>query len=47
MVLALDGSVTLEVEFRVQVGDSFFITNCGYEQMTHHSKAIADIVVDR
>jgi len=46
MVLAVDGSVTLEGEFRAQVGDSFIITNYGYEQITHHSKEIGDIILD-
>ena len=45
MVLAVDGSVTLEGEFRAQVGDSFIITNNGYEQITHHSKATEDIIL--
>jgi Xaa-Pro aminopeptidase len=45
MVLAVDGSVTVNKEFRAQVGDSFIITKDGYEQITHHPKALADVVI--
>ena len=45
IVLAVDGSVTLKGKFRAQVGDSFIITNAGYQQITHHSKAIEDIIL--
>ena len=44
MVLAVDGSVTVET-FRAQVGDSFIITDDGYEQVTHHSKSLDDMVL--
>jgi Xaa-Pro aminopeptidase len=45
MVLAVDGSVTVQKEFRAQVGDSFIITLDSYEQITHHPKALADVVI--
>ncbi|MCP4317475.1 MAG: aminopeptidase P family protein [Hyphomicrobiales bacterium] len=45
MVLAVDGSVTLDARFRAQVGDSFIVTEDGYEQITHHSKDLADVVL--
>ncbi|MGB7206668.1 MAG: M24 family metallopeptidase [Anderseniella sp.] len=44
MVLAVDGSVATDT-FRAQVGDSFILTEDGYEQITHHPKAIGDMVV--
>ena len=44
MVLAVDGSVSVET-FRAQVGDSFIITEDGYEALTHHSKALEDIIL--
>ena len=31
--------------FRSQVGDSFIITKDGYEQITHHSKNIDDLII--
>ena len=34
MVFAVDGSVTVPGKFRAQVGDSFIITEDGYEQIT-------------
>ena len=45
MVLAVDGSVTLAGAFRAQVGDSFIVTEDGYEQITHHPKALADVIL--
>lgn len=45
MVFALDGSVCEPGVFRAQVGDSFIVTEDGHEQITHHAKAIADMVV--
>lgn len=45
MVLAVDGSVTVPGRFRAQVGDSFIVTETGYEQITHHPKALADVVL--
>ncbi|MEL7114599.1 MAG: Xaa-Pro peptidase family protein [Pseudomonadota bacterium] len=44
MVFAIDGSVSSET-FRAQVGDSFIITADGYEQITHHAKAVEDMIV--
>lgn len=44
MVFAVDGSVTVD-SFRAQVGDSFIITDDGYEPVTHHPKAIADVIL--
>jgi Xaa-Pro aminopeptidase len=45
MVLAVDGSVTVPGKFRAQVGDSFIITETGYEQITSHPKAIDEVIV--
>jgi len=44
MVLAVDGSVTVET-FRAQVGDSFIITEDGYEPLTNHPKTLEDVVL--
>jgi Xaa-Pro dipeptidase len=44
MVLAVDGSVATDT-FRAQVGDSFIVTEDGYEQITHHPKSIEDMVL--
>jgi Xaa-Pro aminopeptidase len=44
MVFAVDGGANAE-DFRAQVGDSFIITKDGYEQITHHSKEIKDLIV--
>ena len=44
MVFAVDGSAN-EENFRAQVGDSFIITNDGYEQITHFSKEIEDVII--
>ena len=44
MVFAVDGGANTD-NFRAQVGDSFIITNNGYEQITHHSKEIKDLIV--
>ncbi|WP_306113796.1 MULTISPECIES: Xaa-Pro peptidase family protein [unclassified Roseovarius] len=44
MVLAVDGSVSTET-FRAQVGDSFIITEDGYEAVTDHPKTIEDLVL--
>jgi Xaa-Pro dipeptidase len=44
MVLAVDGSVSVET-FRAQVGDSFIITETGWEQVTSHPKTIADLIL--
>jgi Xaa-Pro aminopeptidase len=45
MVLAVDGSVTLAKSFRAQVGDSFIVTEDGYEQITRHPKAIGEVIL--
>lgn len=45
MVFAVDGSVTLARSFRAQVGDSFIVTEDGYEQITHHPKEIGAVVL--
>jgi len=44
MVLAVDGSVSVDT-FRAQVGDSFIITEDGYEPVTSHSKALAEVIL--
>lgn len=45
MVFAVDGSVSKTNIFRAQVGDSFIITETGYEQITHHHKALDDVIL--
>jgi Xaa-Pro aminopeptidase len=45
MVLAVDGSVTVPKSFRAQVGDSFIVTESGYDEITHHPKAIGDVIL--
>ena len=44
MVFAVDGGASAK-DFRSQVGDSFIITKDGYEQITHHSKEIKDLII--
>ena len=44
MVFAVDGGSSAK-DFRGQVGDSFIITKDGYEQITHHSKIIEDLII--
>jgi Xaa-Pro aminopeptidase len=44
MVLAVDGSVTA-ASYRAQVGDSFIVTEDGYEAITAHPTAIEDMIV--
>ena len=39
-----DGSVTVD-NFRAQVGDSFIITEDGYEAITDHPKSIDDVII--
>lgn len=46
MVLAVDGSVSTDT-FRAQVGDSFILTEDGYEAITTHPKSIDDVVVNQ
>ena len=45
MVFAVDGGSSSK-DFRGQVGDSFIITEDGYEQITHHSKEIEDLIIN-
>ncbi|MDA9122042.1 Xaa-Pro peptidase family protein [Paracoccaceae bacterium] len=44
MVLAVDGSVSAD-NFRAQIGDSFIITQEGYEPLTDHPKKLIDIIL--
>ncbi|MCP9483717.1 Xaa-Pro peptidase family protein [Shimia sp. CNT1-13L.2] len=44
MVLAVDGSVATN-DFRAQVGDSFIITEDGYEPLTNHPKTLEDVIL--
>ena len=44
MVFAVDGSAN-EENFRAQVGDSFIITENGYEQITNFSKNVEDLII--
>lgn len=44
MVLAVDGSVSVDT-FRAQVGDSFIVTEDGYEALTDHPKTLQDVVL--
>ncbi|MEM7742577.1 MAG: Xaa-Pro peptidase family protein [Pseudomonadota bacterium] len=44
MVLAVDGSVATGT-FRAQVGDSFIVTETGWEQITHHPKTVDDLIL--
>lgn len=44
MVLAVDGSVLADT-FRAQVGDSFIITDNGFEPLTDHPKAVEDMII--
>ncbi len=46
MVLAVDGSVSTD-SFRAQVGDSFILTEDGYEAITAHPKSIDDVIVNQ
>ena len=46
MVLAVDGSVSTD-SFRAQVGDSFILTEDGYEAITVHPKSIDDVIVNQ
>ncbi len=45
MVLAVDGSVSIAKTFRAQVGDSFIVTEDGYEPLTTHPKALAEVIL--
>ena len=44
MVLAVDGSVSVET-YRAQVGDSFIITETGWEALTDHPKSVEDVIL--
>ena len=44
MVLAVDGSVNTET-FRAQVGDSFILTEDGYEAITHFPKSVDEVTL--
>lgn len=44
MVLAVDGSVSVDT-FRAQVGDSFIITEDGWEQLTNHPKSVDEVIL--
>ncbi len=46
MVFAVDGGANTD-DFRAQVGDSFIITENGYEQITYHSKKIEDLIIKK
>jgi Xaa-Pro dipeptidase len=46
MVLAVDGSVSV-AGFRAQVGDSFIITEDGYEPITNHPKTVQAVIIDQ
>ncbi|MCP3687379.1 MAG: aminopeptidase P family protein [Gammaproteobacteria bacterium] len=46
MVLAVDGSVCTD-SFRAQVGDSFIITEHGYEALTSYPKSLNTVVLTR
>ncbi|MDA9009554.1 aminopeptidase P family protein, partial [Alphaproteobacteria bacterium] len=45
MVLAVDGSVSVAKTFRAQVGDSFIVTEYGYEPLTWFDKAVEDVII--
>jgi len=44
MVIAVDGSVNTD-RFRAQVGDSFILTEEGYEVVTSHPKSLQDVII--
>ncbi len=44
MVFAVDGSVSVP-DFRAQVGDSFIITEDGWEPLTDHPKSIESVIL--
>jgi Xaa-Pro aminopeptidase len=45
MVLAVDGSVSTET-FRAQVGDSFILTEDGFDPITTHPKSIDEVIIN-
>ena len=44
MGLALDGSISVKKTFRGQVGDSFIVTQTGYEPLIEFAKNLEDVV---
>ena len=44
MVLAVDGSVSVKNTFRAQLGDSFIVTENGYEPLTEIAKDLEVVV---
>lgn len=44
MVFAVDGSVSVET-FRAQIGDSFIITETGWEPVTSHPKSLEEVIL--
>ena len=44
MVFAVDGSISTS-SFRAQVGDSFIITDDGYEELTRHPKSLSEVII--
>ena len=44
MVFAVDGSVNVDT-FRAQIGDSFIITEDGYEALTDHPKRVDQVIL--
>ena len=44
MVLAVDGSVSVET-YRAQVGDSFIVTETGWESVTDHPKSVEGVIL--
>ena len=44
MVLAVDGSVSEKKNFLAQVGDSFIVTEKGYEPLTEFAKDLEDVL---
>ncbi len=44
MVLAVDGSVLVDT-FRAQVGDSFIVTDDGWERVTDHPKSLDEVIL--
>ena len=44
MVLAVDGSGIVKKTLRAQVGDSFNVTEHGYEPLTEFAKDLEDLV---
>jgi len=44
MVFAVDGSVSTDT-FRAQIGDSFILTDDGYEPITSHAKSIEGVII--